>query len=133
MKNVIKIISLVLLSTLLFTACGGVNVYNIKKAPVEVKKSTTLNDVYKAIKRAGYKRGWRVTKVKDGLAKAYIDVRAKHQATVMIKYDLKSYSIEYKSSNNLKYDAENNTIHKNYNSWVRNLDRDIQFELGMIE
>jgi hypothetical protein len=45
-----------------------------------------------------------------------------------IKYNTKSYSIEYKDSQGLKYDGTN--IHKNYNSWVMNLDNRIRAQLS---
>jgi hypothetical protein len=132
MKYLLKTIAITSILLLVFAGCRATSIYNVQNAPVTVKQGATMQSVFIAIKRGGYKRGWQVTKIKDGLAKAYIDVRGKHQATVMIKYDLKTYSITYESSNNLKYNSNDNTIHKNYNSWVRNLDKDIQFELGML-
>ncbi|MBH0195685.1 MAG: hypothetical protein HP494_08855 [Nitrospira sp.] len=45
-----------------------------------------------------------------------------HQAVVSIPYTTKQYSILYKSSNNLKYDAATQTIHENYLAWIQRLD-----------
>jgi len=121
-----------LVGVLLFvlTGCGAVSVYNVQNAPITNKDGISLDKIYNSIKLAAYKRGWRVTQIKPGIAKAFIDVRGKHQATVEITYNTKEYSIKYLSSSNLKYDSDNNTIHKNYNSWIKNLDRDIQLELN---
>jgi hypothetical protein len=115
------------------TGCGGVSVYNVQSAPIEATKNVTQDKVYKAIKNAGHQRGWRVSKIKPGLAKAYINVRGKHEATVEIPYSAKEFSINYLSSSHLKYNAEDKTIHKNYNSWVKNLYNSIQNELSMME
>ena len=45
-------------------------------------------------------------------------------AEVRITYTATSYDIKYDSSLNLQ--ASGGKIHKNYNRWVRNLDKDIQ-------
>ena len=44
-----------------------------------------------------------------------------------------SYSIDYKNSLNLKYDSTKNTIHKNYNGWIQNLDNAIQVQLSQFD
>jgi hypothetical protein len=53
-----------------------------------------------------------------------------HVAVVGVDYDPSKYSIRYKDSTNLRYDAETGVIHKNYNSWIQNLDAAIQRELA---
>ena len=53
-----------------------------------------------------------------------------HEAVVDILYDTKSHSFLYESSQTLHYNETNKTIHKNYNSWIRNLNVSIQRELG---
>jgi hypothetical protein len=52
-----------------------------------------------------------------------------HMAKVDIRYDTSVFSITYADSDNLKYNAEKNKIHRNYNSWVQNLRGDINNEL----
>lgn len=66
---------------------------------------------------------------KPGYIVATLHLR-EHEAVVDIIYDTQSYSILYKSSQNLQYNETNRTIHKNYNSWIRNLNVSIQRELG---
>ena len=51
---------------------------------------------------------------------------------VDIKYDHKSYSIDYKDSTNLNHDAAKGQIHRNYNGWIQNLDKAIQAQLSAI-
>lgn len=53
-----------------------------------------------------------------------------HVAEVRITYTASSYDIKYDSSFNLQ--ASGGKIHKNYNRWVRNLDKDIQLNLSRV-
>jgi hypothetical protein len=48
-----------------------------------------------------------------------------HVVTSKITYDDDSFSIDYVSSSNMRYDAEDGTIHRNYNRWVANLHSDL--------
>ena len=83
-----------------------------------------------AIQAGGKTRGWVVKKLARGHLEATLFVRS-HIAKVDINYDGEQYSITYKDSTNLKY--KDGKIHRNYNSWVKNLDTDIQREMAMIE
>ena len=47
---------------------------------------------------------------------------------VDVKYDTKNYSITYKDSSNLDYTGD--SIHKNYNGWIQNLNRGINAQLS---
>ena len=55
----------------------------------------------------------------------------KHIAQITIPYSKSNYSLMYKTSENLNYNAEDKTIHKNYNGWIQNLDRAIQVQLTL--
>ena len=46
------------------------------------------------------------------------------------RHTRKSYSIEYKASDNLRYDGQK--IHSNYNGWIQNLDKAIKTEIGLL-
>ncbi len=48
-------------------------------------------------------------------------------AVIDLEHDTKSYSIKYRDSTNLN--AKDGMIHRNYNSWVQNLDKAIRAEL----
>lgn len=100
-------------------------VLEIEGSPVE--GNLTMEQVKKEIMAAGRPRGWRMKEIAPGHLEAIIYVRA-HMAKVDIKYNTKEYSIHYKDSDNLKY--KEGKIHKAYNNWITNLDRDIQLELG---
>lgn len=89
----------------------------------------TLNDYKKAIIRAGANRGWSFTEEGRGHLLGSLNVRNKHFAEVDVTFDATAFSLAYKSSRNLNYNAGENAIHPNYNNWVKNLQKDIQAEV----
>jgi len=74
-------------------------------------------------------RGWICKDINESTIRGSVWVRGKHFAEVEIEYDGSAYSIIYSGTKNLGYNQGNNTIHKNYNSWVANLNGDIQMSL----
>jgi len=108
-------------------ACTSRPIMNVNDQPVVTAgKAATAQDVERAIVRAGSSLGWVMTPVRPGLVSGRLDLRT-HIAVVDVPYDTKSYSIKYKDSTNLN--AEGGNIHKNYNGWIENLDRNIRAEL----
>lgn len=110
----------------LLGGCRSAGVHNVSEAPVVANKAVSMEDVQKAIVRAGVGLGWQMKPVEPGLIVGTLTLRS-HMAMVNIKYDTKKYSITYKDSSNLDYDGNN--IHKNYNGWVQNLDNGIRSQL----
>ncbi|MDH4078183.1 MAG: hypothetical protein OEU68_00040 [Nitrospira sp.] len=110
---------------------GGAPIYEVKSAPVPSPsgKELTLELVRKEIMAAGVAAGWQMTDAKPGELLATYNLRS-HQAVVTIPYTTKNYSILYKNSSNLKYDAEDKTIHKNYAGWIQRLDGAIRSRLS---
>lgn len=129
MKTVLKLLFVSILGLFILTGCRTATLYNVNDNQVDVKKGTSEDQVFKAIKTAGSQLGWMITKVKPGLAQGQINLRG-NMATVEIPYNTKSYSINYKNSSGLNYDASKQTIHKNYNGWVQNLDNAIRIQLN---
>lgn len=78
----------------------------------------TLSQRADQIRRAGAGLGWRMEPQAPGLVRGMLNLRA-HQAVVDIPYDTQRFIIRYVSSSNLDYDGT--AIHRNYNSWVQNL------------
>jgi hypothetical protein len=107
--------------------CRSAGIYNVSAAPVVANKAVSMDDVQKAIIRAGASLGWQMKPVEPGLIVGTLTLRT-HMAMVNVKYDTKTYSITYKDSSNLDYTGD--SIHKNYNGWVTNLDRGIQSQLS---
>lgn len=103
-----------------------------RTAPVEQIQTTvsaghSADQVKQAILRAGVQRQWIMTEPAPGVIKARQQVRD-HIAEVRIPYSANGYAIHYDSSFNLM--ASGGKIHKNYNRWVHNLDKDIQANLA---
>lgn len=103
-----------------------------KTAPIDNVHSTvstghTEADVRNAILKAGAERQWAMNDAGKGVITARQQSRG-HMAEVRINYSANSYSITYASSSNLE--AANGKIHKNYNRWVNNLNKDIQVNLS---
>ena len=98
MKKFFKIGVATILGALLFVGCTSAAVYNVEKD--EIMTSASTDKVYKAIRRAGHSKGWKVSQVKPGLAQAKINLR-KHMAVVEIPYSADDFSIVYKDSMNL--------------------------------
>ncbi len=110
---------------LLLAGCGRIlPVKNFYDQPVPMNLSS--KQVKTAIENAANSHHWAATAVKPGLINAHVFVRG-HKASVKIPYSAKSYSIIYKSSENMSY--ANGKIHRNYNKWVILLNRSIQHQL----
>ncbi len=91
-----------------------------------------ISQVRKAILRGGASKGWMVKKTKKkNEYMATISVR-KHRVDVLIPYSRKSFSINYKDSENMNYNDKKKLIHRNYFRWVVNLRKEITKELLLI-
>jgi hypothetical protein len=89
----------------------------------------TADQVKLAFRRAGASLGWQIKEVQPYLLEGTLYLRT-HMAQVNIPYSAERYSIVYKDSKNLDYDGK--SIHSNYNSWVQNLDRAIEVQMGLL-
>jgi hypothetical protein len=77
-------------------------------------------------------RGWLLAKEEPGEMYATLHLRT-HTAQVLVSYDTEEVSIKYLDSENLKYRQNKKGkeyIHKNYNSWVKTLLKDISKRTG---
>ena len=118
---------LVIVFLLLLVGCTQVPLQNVVDAPLG-SGSTSLENVSKAIARAGDGFGWTIEDVSPGAVKGTLNLR-KHTANVSIVYDTQKFSITYTGSRNLDYDE--GRIHRSYNHWVKNLKLAIQRETGL--
>ncbi len=123
-------IALFVLVILVVAGCGTQLVYNIEEAPIITSVTdVSKTDIAKAIKRAGITLGWQMKDKAEGEIIGTLLLR-KHMAKVSIKYTTDYYSIKYLDSKELRYDGTK--IHRNYNGWIQNLDRDIQIQLRVL-
>ena len=121
-------IVLMAIVVVLVVGCRTTPIYNVHDAAVVVTagKQASEDSVKTAILRAGNRLGWNMTDTSPGVITARITLR-EHTATAEVKYNTRSYSIRYLDSTNLN--ASGGNIHKNYNGWIENLDREIRVEL----
>ncbi|TDV66064.1 hypothetical protein [Pseudomonas sp. LP_7_YM] len=118
--------SLVVLALLSVTACSS-------KPLVTPDRTlpTTLHpdqaEMKQAILTTLVKRKWEVQRVSPELIQAQITVRGQYHAEIDIPYTTDHYQINYRDSRDLDY--QDGKIHKNYNRWVRLLDKGILREL----
>lgn len=106
-------------------------IVNVVNQTFNPKSTATPEQIVQAFTRAGTRRGWIVTATRPGELVARLHTR-QHVAVVDITYTATSFSITYKSSEKLQYNAERNVIHKSYNVWVQNLRNDILSEISML-
>jgi hypothetical protein len=128
MRPVVWVLCVLLVAV---TGCRGAGqIYEVKDAPVQTATGTqpSLEDVQKAIITAGAGLGWQMAVAKPGEIIGTLNIRS-HQAVVSIPFTTKNYSILYKDSANLKYNAEKQTIHENYSGWIQRLDGAIRARL----
>ena len=101
-------------------ASAQVPVRNFSAVPIGAKSNPTLDEVGKAIVKAGVAAGWQMSDVKPGYIIGTYRIR-NHQAIVDVTYTATTYDITFKSGDQgLRYDGQN--IHQNYNGWVENLE-----------
>ena len=125
---------LAVVSVLALAGCRAAPIYNANDVPfpTPVQRALTMDDYRGAIIRAGTKRGWSFRDEGPGHLVGDVAVRAKHFATVDVTFDTEKFSITYRDSRNLNYDGSRGEIHPNYNSWVNNLQADIQSEIALL-
>ncbi len=106
----------------------------LESVPTKATVEVTLEQVSAAIIEAGAGRGWSMTEVEPGLIRGEILVRGKHKVAVNIPFTTTTFSILYLSSENMNYQLRDGEprIHPKYNSWIKNLERDIQNRIKLL-
>ncbi len=125
---------LVLLALLLLAGCRSAPLVNIDRVnipPMNEKNSqVAMEKITKAIVQAGAGLGWEMRVTRPGQILGTLRDRD-DVAAVDIPYSNTSYSIRYRESSNLLYDASKKTIHRSYNGWIQELDHAIRAQLSM--
>lgn len=107
--------------------CTTAPIYDVVNAPAVAPRAASMDDVTKAIVRAGAQLGWQMTPEKRGHVVGRIALRA-HTAVVDVTHDTRIFNIKYRTSANL--DESGGQIHKNYNGWIQNLEKGIRAQLA---
>lgn len=102
--------------------------------PIQVPAGKGTEDVKKAVRKALFDKDWEIREIGPGhLQGKHTKSGGKgklHVAVLDVRFDSKSVRIGYKDSQELNYDKESGVIHKTYNNWVRNLEKNIRANLG---
>lgn len=95
--------------------------------PIDVPAGVSAAKVEQVVGSALSLRGWRIVKTTPGEIEAVYDPRD-FSVTIAVHYDTQKIQINYVTSSNLKYEEKKGVryIHKNYESWIKNLVTDIQ-------
>ena len=105
--------------------------FDVDNMVLTAPPTATMEEVEAAIKRAGVGLGWQVRTISPGLLEARLPIRT-HLAVTAIRFHTQTFSITYKDSMNLKYNAGNKTSLSNFVSWVQNLQNAILAEVSSI-
>ena len=104
----------------------------IQAMPAVSYPGVTMADMEAAIYDGCVRLGWTPVTEKNGVVKATLHLR-KHVAIVNITFTQDQFAINYVDSTNLKHKISKSgveSIHKNYNSWVQNLKKQIMISLA---
>jgi hypothetical protein len=113
-------------------ARSGVPILNHEAVPAITAsgKPASAEQIRAAMQAAGAARGWQITPAGNGKALAVLNVRGKHSISADISYAAGQYSIKYRDSTNMNYEAGTNLIHPKYNMWVQTLIDDTRIQLS---
>jgi hypothetical protein len=89
-------------------------------------QSLSLDQIRDVISRAAIDRGWVVERQANNTVRVKLSTRG-HVAVADVSYSKEAFSITYVDSENLLYDGR--MIHRNYNRWVMQLEKDIEAAL----
>ena len=95
---------------------------------IQATSGTPAEQVKRAVRKAMYLKDWQIREVGPGQLQGQFKKGEKYAIVVDVKYDAKTVSIGYKDSSGLNYG--DGSIHKTYNGWVRNLEKNIRANLG---
>jgi hypothetical protein len=114
------VLGLILLAA---AACKTETVYDVRDEPVPgPAQGLARDELGRKITEAVASAHWRIDAAEPGRLWATYDV-GKHAATVAVAWSERTYSITLASANNLEQHGDQ--IHRTYNVWVRNLEREI--------
>jgi hypothetical protein len=88
----------------------------------------TMKQVEAAVLQSLSSRSWTIKNRSPGSVDAQYgrtDSRSSFTVDITVTYTASSFSVVYKDSTGLSYDAQKGKIHANYNRWINNLKVDI--------
>ena len=128
MKSIFTKISLLICAFLVV----GCTTQPIKTINSQVPAGLTKEQVSESIKKAGGIRQWIITDSSENQLTGKLLYKG-DLVIVDIPYNETTYSILYKSTSGLNYNATDRTVHRAYNKWTAILNEQIQKQLMIAE
>jgi opacity protein-like surface antigen len=123
-----KLLTAVILSSVMASSAFAASA--VRAETVSIGLSAQSDEaVGKLIFDACKARKWVPVKQSDNEIIATLNARS-YTLVISIKYSKDGYSIAYKDSRNMSYNARRNTIHSTYIRLIKNLNRDIQNKIN---
>jgi hypothetical protein len=99
--------------------------------PIQIPCALGAEKIRATVRNSVLSRGWVPSDKGAGVVEARID-KKNLVAIVTIAFDAKNVRIRYKSSEGFSYEGEGAgaTIHSRYNSWIKNMEKDITLNLS---
>lgn len=119
-----------LCSALFLAGCGTSAPITVASYSLNSTQQSNQAHVQSAIYKSLKRRGWQLTSDNGHQIQARYNKQDRHIVDIKIDYSANSFKIHYLSSQGMNYNTKKNTIHRNYNRWVANLERDISSELS---
>src|SRR4029079_18129063 len=106
----------------------------VRTVPVALASPPEQKTLEASIEASLAHRKWQIKEHQPGKYVAEYAER-EHSATIAILYDGQSARIDYVDSKGLLYaqDSSGEVIHRNYNTWVKNLANDIKVNLSQAQ
>lgn len=98
--------------------------------PISVPDRISQGELERRIEVALTKRGWIVDKKRRGEMQAHI-ARGTASARINVGYSRDQVKINYVSSQNMNFAStpQGPTIHTRYNTWVKNIEKDLRLAM----
>ena len=121
------------LSTALLTGCGTSAPVSTVSYSLAAHKTIQLQQMQQAVYTALQRYGWQLQSDNGSQIYARFNKQERHIVDIRIDYSERGFAIHHVTSQGLNYNQGRDSIHRNYNRWVRNLDQDIQSSLSFIQ
>jgi hypothetical protein len=122
MKKVVFLI--VLIASIAFVRAEAARIVNLENLAIPERTDGTgftLEEVRALIMNGCTRRDWKAAQEGDAVITCSILVRGRHFVKVEIPFSEVDYSIYYRDSDEMDYNAAKQSIHRKYNGWVNNL------------
>lgn len=99
---------------------------------LDAGKSVSSGQMQTAIYQSLQRYGWQMDSDDGSTIMAHYNKHDRHIAVIRIDYSAHRFSIRHQSSEGLNYNEQRNTIHRNYNRWIQNLEQDIRSRISFM-